>query len=315
MSKSIFKESNLDNNFEMKGQNKLKQNNKNSQGVNSDNEDSQLENSQEIEAINQNSHQDSHEASQEGSQEGSHEEHSPLNQFKVEKIIEIKVGKFDLSYTNSALYMTIATVLIIAFMLIATRKKLLIPSRLQTMAEGLFNFINDLIKGSIGDEGKKFFPLIFSLFTFILMCNCLGMTPYAFTATSQVAVTLSIALLCFIFITLFAIFRNGLGGFIHMFLPSGVPWWMAPLIFLIEFFSFLIRPITLSVRLFANMVAGHVLLKVIAGFIISLGVVMGALPLAFSIVMTGFELFVAVLQAYIFAILVCAYLSETMKAH
>jgi F-type H+-transporting ATPase subunit a len=182
------------------------------------------------------------------------------------------------------------------------------------IAESVYQFINNLIEGSIGHEGKKFFPLIFSLFTFILLCNCLGMTPYSFTSTSQVAVTLSLAIMCFFIITIYAIIRNGFNGFIHMFLPSGVPIWMAPIIFVIELFSFLIRPITLSVRLFANMVAGHVLLKVIAGFIISLGA-LGALPFLFSIVMTGFELFVAVLQAYIFSVLVCAYLSETMKAH
>ena len=244
-----------------------------------------------------------------------HEEHSPLTQFEIKKIIDLKIGNIDISFTNSALYMVIATVFIISFMITATRKKLLIPNRLQTSAEGLYNFINDLIKGSIGEEGTKFFPIIFSLFTFILFCNLLGMTPYSFTATSQIAVTLSIALLCFVIITTYAILRNGLLGFIHMFLPSGVPWWMAPVIFIIELFSFLIRPITLSVRLFANMVAGHVLLKVIAGFIISLGVIFGTLPFAFSVIMTGFELFVAVLQAYIFAILVCAYLSETMKTH
>jgi F-type H+-transporting ATPase subunit a len=243
-----------------------------------------------------------------------HEKHSPLDQFKVKEIYPIHVGNVNLSFTNSALYMLIATALIILFMLKATSRKLLIPSRTQMIAESVYKFIDNLIEGSIGHEGKKFFPLIFSIFTFILLCNCLGMTPYSFTATSQVAVTLSLAIMCFFIITIYAIIRNGFGGFIHMFLPSGVPIWMAPVIFVIELFSFLIRPITLSVRLFANMVAGHVLLKVIAGFIISLGV-LGALPFLFSIVMTGFELFVAVLQAYIFSVLVCAYLSETMKAH
>jgi len=296
MSKKVFEERDLENNFGDNNHNKNALNSHNS--ANSENlEDSQLQ--------NVNDHNDSN----------SHEEHSPLTQFEVKKIIDIKIGKYDLSFTNSALYMVIATFLIIAFMIFSTRKKSLIPSRIQTIAEILFNFINDLIKGSIGDEGQKFFPLIFSLFTFILICNFLGMTPYGFTSTSQVAVTLSIAILCFLIITIYAIYRNKLSGFIHMFLPSGVPWWMSPLIFLIELFSFLIRPITLSVRLFANMVAGHVLLKVIAGFIISLGGIFAILPFAFSIVMTGFELFVAVLQAYIFAILVCAYLSETMKAH
>ncbi len=296
MSKKVFEEKDLENNFGDNNHNKNALNSHNS--ANSANlEDSQLQ--------NVNDHNDSN----------SHEEHSPLTQFEVKKIIDIKIGKYDLSFTNSALYMVIATFLIITFMIFSTRKKSLIPSRIQTIAEILFNFINDLIKGSIGDEGQKFFPLIFSLFTFILICNFLGMTPYGFTSTSQVAVTLSIAILCFLIITIYAIYRNKLSGFIHMFLPSGVPWWMSPLIFLIELFSFLIRPITLSVRLFANMVAGHVLLKVIAGFIISLGGIFAILPFAFSIVMTGFELFVAVLQAYIFAILVCAYLSETMKAH
>jgi F-type H+-transporting ATPase subunit a len=244
-----------------------------------------------------------------------HEKHNPLAQFEVHKIFDLNVGGFDISFTNSALYMVIATFSVIAFMLFATRKKSLIPSRLQIIAESIYNFVFDIIKGTIGDEGTRFFPLVFTLFTFILMCNMFGLTPYSFTATSQIAVTISLAMIAFLTITFFAIYRNGIGGFLHMFLPSGVPMWMAPVIFAIELFSFLIRPITLSVRLFANMVAGHVLLKVVAGFIISLGVIFGTLPFLFSIVMTGFELFVAVLQAYIFAILVCAYIGETTREH
>jgi F-type H+-transporting ATPase subunit a len=243
-----------------------------------------------------------------------HEKHSPLEQFKVNPIFEIKLGKFDTSLTNSSLYMIIATFLVIAFMLKATSRKLLIPNKTQLVAEMIFSFIQNLVKTSIGQEGAKFFPFIFSIFSFILMCNCLGMTPYSFTVTSQIAITFVLAFLCFLVITIYAIYRNGFLGFIHMFLPSGVPGWIAPMIFIIEFFSFLIRPITLSVRLFANMVAGHVLLKVIAGFIISLGLV-GVFPLLFNVVMTGFELFVAVLQAYIFTVLVCTYLGETTKAH
>ena len=244
-----------------------------------------------------------------------HQKHNPLAQFEIKKIFDLKIAGFDISITNSSLYMIIATFLVVFFMLLATRKKSLIPSRFQIIAESTYNFVFDLIKGTIGDEGVKFFPLVFSLFTFILLCNLLGMTPYSFTATSQIAVTISLALVAFLTVTIFAIYRNGLLGFLHMFLPSGVPLWMAPIIFAIELFSFLIRPITLSVRLFANMVAGHVLLKVVAGFIISLGVIFGTLPFLFSVIMTGFEFFVAVLQAYIFAILVCAYLSETTKAH
>ncbi len=241
--------------------------------------------------------------------------HNPLAQFEVKKIFDLELFGFDISFTNSALYMVIATAIVILFMLVATRKKSLVPSKLQVIAESIYNFVFDIIRGTIGDEGVKFFPLVFSLFTFILLCNLLGLTPYSFTSTSQIAVTLSVALLSFLVIVIFALVRNGIGGFLHMFLPSGVPGWMAPVIFAIELFSFLIRPVTLSVRLFANMVAGHVLLKVVAGFIISLGVIFGTLPFLFSIVMTGFELFVAVLQAYIFAILVCAYIGETTKEH
>ena len=244
-----------------------------------------------------------------------HAEHTPLSQFEVNKIFDLHFGSIDLSLTNSSLYMILSTVIAILFLHIATKKKSLVPSRLQVIAEGIYNFVIDIVKNSIGNEGNKFFPLVFSLFVFILLCNILGITPYSFTATSQVAVTLSLAMISFTTVTVFAIWRNGLFGFFHMFLPSGVPLWMAPIIFLIEFFSFLIRPITLSVRLFANMVAGHVLLKVVAGFIISLGVIFGTLPFLFSVMMIGFETFVAVLQAYIFAILVCAYLGEVTRAH
>lgn len=243
------------------------------------------------------------------------EKHSPLAQFEIKKIVDLKIGNYDVSFTNSALFMVIATFCVIAFMLFSTRKKSLIPSRLQLVSEAIYNFVLNIVKGAIGDEGLKFFPLAFTLFTFVLFCNCFGLVPYTFTVTSQIVVTFYLAMLVFICITAFAIVRNGFFGFLHMFLPSGVPLFMAPFIFVIEFLSFLIKPITLSVRLFANMVAGHVLLKVVAGFIISLGVILGVFPLLFSVLMTGFELFVAVLQAYIFSILVCVYLGEVTRAH
>ena len=244
-----------------------------------------------------------------------HEKHNPLAQFEVHKIFDLNIAGIDISFTNSALYMLLATVAVIVFMLLATRKKSLIPSRLQVIAESIYSFVFDMIKSSIGNEGIKFFPLVFCIFTFILLCNVLGMTPYSFASTSQIAVTFSLAILSFLSVTIFAISRNGFFGFLHMFLPSGVPMWMAPAIFAIEFFSFLIRPITLSVRLFANIVAGHVLLKVVAGFVISLGIIFGTLPFLFSILMTGFELFVAILQSYIFVVLVCAYLGEVTREH
>ncbi len=244
-----------------------------------------------------------------------HAKHSPLDQFKIEKIFDLHIGTIDVSFTNSALYMVIATVLLIGSLLLATRKRAMVPSRLQVVAESMYNFIYDLTKSSIGESGHKYFPLIFSLFGFILLCNVLGLTPYSFTPTSHVAVTLGLAMIAFICIVICAIVHNGIIGFFAMFIPSGVPLWMAPMIFVIEFFSFLIRPVTLSVRLFANMVAGHVLLKVVAGFILTLGVTFGFLPFLFDAIMIGFELFVACLQAYIFAVLVCAYLSDIYKAH
>ena len=218
----------------------------------------------------------------------SHQKHSPLDQFKVHTIFDFKIGKLDLSITNSAFFMMLSTLLIIVFLLKATSKKLLIPSKSQVLAESLFNFVNNIIKETIGEEGKKFFPLVFSIFLFIFMCNALGLTPYSFTSTSQIAVNFALALIAFFTITIYAIIRNGFFGFLHMFLPSGVPILIAPLIFILELISFLIRPITLSVRLFANMVAGHVLLKVIAGFIVSMGIIFGTIPLLFAVAMIGF---------------------------
>ncbi len=246
---------------------------------------------------------------------GDHAKHSPLDQFKIQTLVNFKIGKLDLSITNSAFFMMISTLLIIVFLLKTTSKKLLIPSKSQVIAESLFNFVNNLIKETIGEEGKKFFPLIFSTFLFIFMCNALGLTPYSFTSTSQIVVNFALAMIAFLTITIYAIIRNGFFGFLHMFLPSGVPVLIAPLIFILELISFLIRPITLSVRLFANMVAGHVLLKVIASFIVSMGIIFGTIPLLFAVAMIGFEFFVAGLQAYIFAILVATYLGETTKEH
>jgi len=245
-----------------------------------------------------------------------HEKHSPLDQFKIENIFEINIGALDLSVTNSALYMIIATAIIVIFSFFSTRKLEVIPKKFQLFAEFIYNFILNIISSTIGKkEGEKFFPLIFSVFIFITLCNILGLTPYSFTVTSQIIVTFSIALLCFLTVIIFAIWRNGFGGFVKMFLPSGLPIIMIPLIFSIEFFSFLVKPITLSVRLFANMVAGHVLLKVMATFVVSLGIIFGILPLLFSSMVIAFELFIAILQSYIFAILVCSYISEATKNH
>jgi len=245
----------------------------------------------------------------------SHEKHNPLDQFKVEKIIDLNFGSIDISFTNSALYMVIATALAIIFMLFATRKKAMVPSKPQVVAESIYNLILGMVKGSIGNEGSKFFPLVFTLFCFIIASNSIGLTPYSFTATSQLIVTFCLAMISFTVVTGFAIKRNGFIGFLKMLLPSGVPLPLAPLLFVIEFISYLIRPVTLSVRLFANMVAGHVLLKIIAGFILSLGIIFGTVPFAFSVVIIGFEFFVAAIQAYVFSILVCSYFGDVVKEH
>jgi F-type H+-transporting ATPase subunit a len=244
-----------------------------------------------------------------------HEKHSPLDQFKVENLFEIKAGGLDLSITNSSLYMIITTLIVVSFSFFSTKKLDLLPKKFQIFVEFIYNFILGIISSTIGKkEGEKFFPLIFSIFIFIVLCNIIGLTPYSFTVTSQIIVTLTVALLCFLTLIVFSIYRNGFKGFISMFIPSGLPIIIIPLIFSIEFFSFLVKPITLSVRLFANMVAGHVLLKVVATFVVSLGF-FGFLPLLFSSAMIAFELFVAILQAYIFSILVCSYLAEATKSH
>lgn len=180
----------------------------------------------------------------------------------------------------------------------------------------MYHFINGMVGGSLGDSQlfPRIFAFIFTLFFFIASCNLFGITPYSYTVTSQIVVTFTIALISFLLVVFLGIKTHGLFGFIHMFAPKGVPMFMLPLIFLIELFSFLIRPVTLAVRLFANMVAGHVLLKVVAGFIIALGLA-GVFPFLFTILLIGFEVFVAILQAYIFSILVCAYLGEVVKEH
>lgn len=241
--------------------------------------------------------------------------HNPLSQFEIHYLTDIKpVAGLNLSFSNSSLFMVIAVVGIIALMGLSTRKRALVPGRWQSVAEIMYEFVAGMVKDNVGTEGRKYFPLVFSLFMFILFCNLLGMLPYGFTVTSHVAVTLSLAVLVFVGVTMIALFRHGFHFFAH-FLPNGTPWWLAPLMIVIEIFAYLARPISLSVRLFANMMAGHVLLKVIAGFVIGMGLAWGWLPLSFTVLLTGFEIFVAILQAYIFTILTCVYLNEAIHLH
>lgn len=241
--------------------------------------------------------------------------HNPLAQFEIHYFTSFpKVAGLNLNFTNSALFMVLAVLLITFFVSGGIRKRSLVPGRWQAMAEVCYEFVATTVKDNVGMDGRKYFPFIFSLFMFILTCNLLGMMPYSFTVTSHIAVTFALAVLVFIGVTLIAFFRHGT-KFFGYFLPHGTPWWLAPLMIVIEIFAYLARPISLSVRLFANMMAGHVLLKVIAGFILGMGIWGGWLPLSFTVVLTGFEIFVAILQAYIFTILTCVYLHDAIHLH
>jgi F-type H+-transporting ATPase subunit a len=247
----------------------------------------------------------------------------PLEQFKIEKVVtlpgfDIAGMHVDLSLTNSVLAMMIAVGLTLVFFTLTTARASIIPGRGQAIAEGIFGLIDDLTESIIGHDGRQFFPYVFTLFLFILSCNLVGMFTY-FTATSQVAVTLTLALMTFILVLVVGAVRHGL-GFFKMFLPSGVPWYLAPLIILIEIISFVVRPVTLTLRLFGNMVGGHIVLKVFAGFILMAAgagmiaaVSIGALSLGTMVALTTLEFLVAYLQAFVFAVLACVYISDVVN--
>lgn len=246
----------------------------------------------------------------------------PLEQFKIEKVVDLPSFDiagihFDLSITNSVLAMLIAVGLTVLFFLVTTARASIIPGRGQVMAEGVFGLVNDLTESIIGHDGRQFFPYVFSLFLFILSCNLVGMFTY-FTATSQVAVTLTLAVMTFALVLIVGFVRHGV-GFFKLFLPSGVPWYLAPLIILIEIISFLVRPVTLTLRLFGNMVGGHIVLKVFAGFILmaagigAMGYAIGALSLGTMVALTTLEFLVAYLQAFVFAVLACVYISDVVN--
>jgi F-type H+-transporting ATPase subunit a len=243
---------------------------------------------------------------------------SPLEQFKIKPLIDIQAGGLDLSYTNSSLFMTIALVLGSGILILGMSRAAVIPGRMQSIAELMYEFVGNLIRDTIGSEGRKYFPFIFSLFVFILLGNMLGMIPYAFTFTSHIIVTLVLALVVFIGVTILGFAKHGL-HFFKFFVPPGVPGPMLLLLVPIEVISYLSRPISLSVRLFANMLAGHTLIKVIAGFVFGLGAVTfaigGILPLALITALTALEILIAFLQAYVFAILTCLYINDALHMH
>ena len=241
------------------------------------------------------------------------EKAGPLEQFEIHRIIPIHFGRLDASFTNSALLMCIVVVLITAFMVLSMRGARLVPSRWQSMAELSYEFVANMVRDSAGSDGARYFPFVFTLFMFILFGNVIGLIPYSFTVTSHIIVTAALAIVVFIGVTIIAFIRHGF-HFFTFFFPEGAPVFMAPLLVPIEILSYLSRPFSLSIRLFANMMAGHTMLAVFAGFVVSLGL-FGVLPIVFDSVLIGFEVFIGVLQAYVFAVLTCIYLHDALYMH
>ncbi len=245
----------------------------------------------------------------------SSDSHNPLEQFAIRYYTDMPdVLGMNLNFNNSALFMVMSALLIMLFLTIGMKKRALVPSRFQSMAEMSYEMVANMLRDNVGNEGRQYFPFIFTTFMFVLTCNLLGMMPYSFTATSHIAVTFALAIVIFFGVTIIAIIKHG-KKFFSFFLPHGTPWLMAPLMIFIELFAYIARPISLSIRLAANMMAGHTMLKVIAGFVFSLGFLLGWAPIALLVVLTGFEIFVAVLQAYIFAVLTCVYLNDAIHLH
>ncbi len=242
------------------------------------------------------------------------EKHSPLQQFEIYPLVSIETGGVDLSFTNSSLFMVIAVGAVSLFMILGTRRRALVPGRWQCMVELSYEFIAGLVRDILGSEGRRYLPIVFTLFMFILAANTLGMVPYSFTVTSHIVVTFALALCVFIGVTVLGFLRHG-ARFLGLFVPPGLPVIVWPLLIPIEVISYLSRPISLSVRLFANMLAGHTLMKVFAGFVPALGLAFGAVPLAFVVALTGLEFLIAFLQAYVFAILTCIYINDALHLH
>ena len=238
---------------------------------------------------------------------------SPLAQFEIKRWVPIEIGYLDISFTNSSTFMVLTVIAVSAFLVLGMRRNALVPGRWQSMVELLYIFIANLVKDTVGNQGRPYFTFIFTVFMFILVGNLFGMLPYSFTFTSHIIVTFVMAMVVFVGVTIIAIAKHRL-YFFTFFMPPGVPLLMAPLLVPIEIISYLSRPISLSVRLFANMLAGHTLLKVFAGFVVSLGM-FGVFPLAFIVALTGLEIVIALLQAFVFTILTCLYLNDALHLH
>ena len=242
---------------------------------------------------------------------------SPLEQFTIEPILDLKIGATDISFTNSSLWMAITALVLIVFMVAGTQRRAMVPGRWQSSVEYFYQVVADMVRDNVGTQGRPYFPFIFSLFMFILFGNLLGLIPYSFTFTSHIAVTFAMAAFIFIGVTIIGLVKHGL-KFFSLFFPHGAPIVSAPILIPIEIISYFSRPISLSVRLFANMTVGHVLLKVIGGGVVALGgffIAPGIVPFAFLVAITILEVLIAVIQAYVFAILTCVYLNDALHLH
>jgi F-type H+-transporting ATPase subunit a len=243
----------------------------------------------------------------------------PIHQFEIKKLFTIaNVGGHEIAFTNSSLFMVIAVGIIGTLLVGMTASRAVVPGRMQSLAELSYEFVATTIRSTAGSEGMRFFPLVFTLFMFILVANLVGLIPYTFTVTSHIIITISLAMLVFLTVVIYGFKKNGL-KFFKLFVPSGIPIFVLPLVVFIEIFSFFLRPISHSVRLFANMLAGHIALKVFASFIPLLaaglgiiGAIGGVLPLGMVVALTALELLVAFLQAYVFTILTCIYLNDAI---
>ena len=242
------------------------------------------------------------------------EKHSPLEQFDIVPYMHTEIGGYDISFTNSSFAMVLTVAAITLFLTLSVNTRSIIPSRLQLISELSYNFIAQLLSDTVGKQGRKYFPFVFTIFMFVLVGNMVGMLPYSFTFTSHIIVTFALAAVVFIGVTVIAFIKHGL-HFFSFFVIPGLPWYMLPLLIPIEVISYLSRPISLSVRLFANMLAGHTLIKVFAMFVISMPFYTGILPLAFIVALTGLEILIAFLQAYVFAILTCLYINDALHLH
>jgi F-type H+-transporting ATPase subunit a len=237
-----------------------------------------------------------------------------MEQFQIKRLIPIDLFGWDVSFTNASLFMVIAMAIIPLFFLVAMNRRSLVPGRLQSTAELSYEFIANMVRENVGEAGMKYFPWVFTIFMFILVLNLLGLMPYSFTVTSHIIVTFALAAMVWLIITAIGFMNHGV-GFLKLFVPSGVPWWLMPIIIPIELISYFIRPVSHSVRLFANMMAGHAMLKVFAGFVVGLGLIGGWAPFVFLLGFTGLELVVAFLQAFIFTVLTCIYLNDAVNMH